>query len=224
MNQLPRANDAGRPRTETFAPDGTRCYGRRQWRLADGHSGRASTLIVSAAFGLLYVALDAVSYVFPYHPFPVTPWNPNAGLAIAIIVAGGPQYAPAALLAALVSELPLHVEGVSLIAKAAAGLGIPSISRPIDRSQYGQENQVGRKQQPSRTCGISLQRYRSRPRCLIDVPGLKCVAVSSRTCKKPDFRLEPAILSRYKLPPPSHHFASLRLRRQTGSIVTNSSA
>jgi signal transduction histidine kinase len=90
----------------------------------DGHASRTSTLVVSAAFVLLYVALDAVSYVFPYHPFPVTPWNPNAGLAIAIIVAGGPQYAPAALLAALVSELPLHVEGVSLFAKAAAGLGL----------------------------------------------------------------------------------------------------
>ena len=90
----------------------------------DSHTGRTATLVVSAVFVLLYVALDAVSYVFPYHPFPVTPWNPNAGLAIAMLIAGGRRYAPAALIATLISELPPRSDGVSLYAKAAAGLGL----------------------------------------------------------------------------------------------------
>jgi two-component system, LuxR family, sensor kinase FixL len=89
----------------------------------DRHHGNATTLVASATFVLLYVALDAVTFVFAYEPFPVTPWNPNAGLAIAMIVAGGRRYVPAVLLAALLSEIPLLSEGASPFAGVAAGLG-----------------------------------------------------------------------------------------------------
>lgn len=90
----------------------------------DRHRSRATTVVASIAFVLLYVTLDAVSFVFPYEPFPVTPWNPNAGLAIAMIIAGGRRYVPAVLFAALVSEVPLLSERVSVLANAAAGLGL----------------------------------------------------------------------------------------------------
>jgi integral membrane sensor domain MASE1 len=101
------------------APDATGTWLER-------HTSGTITFVASAAFVLLYVTLDAVSYVFPYHPFPVTPWNPNAGLAIAMTITGGPRYAPAVIIATLLAEIPLRTEGASLLANLAAGLGLGS--------------------------------------------------------------------------------------------------
>jgi hypothetical protein len=87
-------------------------------------SGLPTTVIASVLFVILYVALDAPSFVFPFHPLPVTPWNPNAGLAIAMVIAGGPRYATAVVVATLVAELSLHSGGTSLLANVAAGVGL----------------------------------------------------------------------------------------------------
>jgi two-component system, LuxR family, sensor kinase FixL len=83
-----------------------------------------TTVTASVLLVILYVALDAASFVFPFHPLPVTPWNPNAGLAIAMVIAGGPSYAPAVVIATLAAELALHSEGTSLLANVAAGVGL----------------------------------------------------------------------------------------------------
>jgi hypothetical protein len=86
--------------------------------------GLPTTVTASVLLVVLYVALDAASFVFPFHPLPVTPWNPNAGLAIAMVIAGGTRYAPAVVIATLVAELALHSEGTSPLANVAAGVGL----------------------------------------------------------------------------------------------------
>jgi two-component system, LuxR family, sensor kinase FixL len=88
------------------------------------HASGTTTLIMSVTFVLLYVTLDTVSFVFPYYPFPVTPWNPNAGLAIAMMVTGGPRFAPAVIVATLISAFPLRAESASLLGSLVAGLGL----------------------------------------------------------------------------------------------------
>lgn len=51
------------------------------------------------AYLAVYVGLDYVSYVEPYRGLAITPWNPGAGLTLAVMLLGGPAYAPFVLLA-----------------------------------------------------------------------------------------------------------------------------
>jgi signal transduction histidine kinase len=85
-----------------------------------------------------YAALDAVSFVFPYGPLPVTPWNPQAGLAIAVAMSFGTRYASAIVVAAVTSELVLRGAGAALplnvVAAAVLGVvyvGIGWCARPL---------------------------------------------------------------------------------------------
>lgn len=65
---------------------------------------RGRLFLLGAAFVALYVAVDAVTYVFPSEPFAATPWNPQPALALALIVLGGAAFAPAVLAAAVLAE------------------------------------------------------------------------------------------------------------------------
>lgn len=65
---------------------------------------RGRLFLLGAAFVALYVAVDAVTYVFPSEPFAATPWNPQPALALALIVIGGAAFAPAVLAAAVLAE------------------------------------------------------------------------------------------------------------------------
>lgn len=80
----------------------------------------------SVLFVMVYVVLDAVSMVFRSGPIPVTPWNPQAGLAITLLFAGGRRFVPAALAAALISEIFVREHGwasFDIIGGLAVGLG-----------------------------------------------------------------------------------------------------
>ena len=55
-----------------------------------------------ALFAPCYVALDWASYIDPVGPFNITPWNPQAGLAIVWLLLAGLRYWPA-LLATIVA-------------------------------------------------------------------------------------------------------------------------
>jgi signal transduction histidine kinase len=59
----------------------------------------------SAAFLALYVLLDAGTYVLPSAPFTATPWNPHPALAVALVIVGGPWYAPAVFAAVSLAEV-----------------------------------------------------------------------------------------------------------------------
>jgi two-component system sensor kinase FixL len=81
-----------------------------------------STAALGLAYLVAYVLLDWISYIEPYGPFAITPWNPNTGVSIAAILLFGKRMIPfqfaAPLLADLVIRqwpLPLDVEIASAI-------------------------------------------------------------------------------------------------------------
>jgi signal transduction histidine kinase len=66
----------------------------------------------AAVFAPCYVALDWASYIDPVGPFNITPWNPQAALAIVWMMLGGLRHAPAVLAAILVADVVVrHVPG-----------------------------------------------------------------------------------------------------------------
>ena len=74
----------------------------------------------SAALVAGYLLLDAASFVFWTDPIPVKPWNPQVGLAIALVCAGGLRYAPAVFVAAWLSEALLRHPSAPMLQLAAA--------------------------------------------------------------------------------------------------------
>jgi len=66
------------------------------------------TGLLSAIFLTLYIALDWLTYVFPAR-FGVTPFNPEAAVAIALLMFCGLRYVPLVFLAALWGEYMLPV-------------------------------------------------------------------------------------------------------------------
>jgi signal transduction histidine kinase len=58
----------------------------------------------AAFFAPCYIALDWASYIDPVGPFNITPWNPQAGLAIVWLLLGGLHYAPAVLVTIIAAE------------------------------------------------------------------------------------------------------------------------
>jgi signal transduction histidine kinase len=78
-----------------------------------------------------YVMLDAASSLFWVDPIPVKPWNPQVGLAVALLCAGGLRHAPAVFIGALASEAWLrnpddpafaHVVSSLVLAASIAGM------------------------------------------------------------------------------------------------------
>lgn len=66
---------------------------------------RKSGGVVIAAYLLAYVALDWVSYVAPYGPLGITPWNPPPGLSVFVVMRYGPTMVPWVFAAALLAEV-----------------------------------------------------------------------------------------------------------------------
>jgi len=97
--------------TEETAPDIT-----HTWKRAapTGRSGKLGWQTVACAIGYvaLYVALDRLSFIGALHGVGITPWNPTAGLAMALLITKGLRYAPLVMAAellsgAMVSAVPL---------------------------------------------------------------------------------------------------------------------
>jgi two-component system sensor kinase FixL len=66
----------------------------------------------AAVFAPCYIALDWASYVDPVGPFNITPWNPQAALAIVWMMLGGLVHAPAVLATILLADIFVrHVPG-----------------------------------------------------------------------------------------------------------------
>src|SRR5688572_25648197 len=51
-----------------------------------------------------YVFLDWVSYIHPVAPFAITPWNPQAGLAMVLLLRFGTRFWPVVFAGALAAE------------------------------------------------------------------------------------------------------------------------
>src|SRR5687768_9935289 len=63
-------------------------------------------------FAPCYIALDWASYIDPVGPFNITPWNPQAALAIVWLLLGGLHYIPAVLAAIVAADVVVrHAPG-----------------------------------------------------------------------------------------------------------------
>jgi len=103
-------------------------------------ASHATVLGGSLLFVVLFVALDAVSMVFPYGPIPVTPWNPQVGLALAVVFIGGHRFVPAALLAPVVDEFVVRQSGnlaFDVVGGLAVGLAYVAIGLVLRRRNAG---------------------------------------------------------------------------------------
>jgi two-component system sensor kinase FixL len=74
----------------------------------------------AAVFAPCYVLLDWVSYIHPFGPFNITPWNPQPALAIAWMLLGGLVHAPAVFATIFLADV--------VIRNVPAGYGITAIT------------------------------------------------------------------------------------------------
>ena len=78
--------------------------------------------LIGTAFVAGYVALDYVSYVKPYRDIGVTPWNPSAGLAIALVFLEGLPLAPFVLAAPFIADMIVRDTSVPVAIDLAGSL------------------------------------------------------------------------------------------------------
>ena len=78
-------------------------------------------VIVVAGYLIAYVALDWASYIHPVAPYAITPWNPAAGLSLALLLVFGVRYAPAVFFAAVLAEVVVRGGGSSALEIATYG-------------------------------------------------------------------------------------------------------
>jgi len=71
-------------------------------------------LAIAGGFVVLYLLLDRLSYLETIHGIDITPWNPQRGLALAMLIVGGVTYAPLVVLAGLLSSVLLPPVAVPL--------------------------------------------------------------------------------------------------------------
>lgn len=62
-------------------------------------------LLIACGYLVLYVLLDGLSYVQPVLKLGITPWNPQTGLALALLIYFGPRWLSVTALAPLLAEV-----------------------------------------------------------------------------------------------------------------------
>lgn len=79
---------------------------------------------VVLAFAVAFIAFDYISYLKPYGTFGATPWNPQAGLSVALIYLGGIGYAWPVLLITAVADYVLRNGPLGLWLELLASLAM----------------------------------------------------------------------------------------------------
>lgn len=83
--------------------------------------------IVALGFVAGYVALDWISFLHPFGPFGITPWNPPTGLSFVLILLFGQRYLPVLFVAPLLADVLVRSQAapwmVSLTTSAIIGTG-----------------------------------------------------------------------------------------------------
>ncbi|MCC7016507.1 MAG: MASE1 domain-containing protein [Rhodospirillales bacterium] len=82
---------------------------------------------VSALYLAGFVLLDWLSFIHPFAPFGITPWNPPTGLSFALILLFGQSYLPLLFVAPLLADLlvrhlplPIYIEAAMIFVSGAA--------------------------------------------------------------------------------------------------------
>jgi two-component system sensor kinase FixL len=79
-------------------------------------------LALSAAYVALFLFLDRVSFIRALHGIDITPWNPPPGLSLTLLLVKGLGYAPAVVLAELLSSQLLPLVYIPPLVGLASGL------------------------------------------------------------------------------------------------------
>src|ERR1700719_5338849 len=66
-------------------------------------------------FVALYLALDRLSFIGALHGIGITPWDPSAGLAMALLIIKGLRYAPLVMASELLSGATLPIVAPSAV-------------------------------------------------------------------------------------------------------------
>jgi len=82
----------------------------------------------TAVFAPCYVVLDWASYIDPLGPFNITPWSPQAALAVAWMVLAGLANAPIVLVTILLADV--------LVRDTPGGLGIVALTASVLTAGY----------------------------------------------------------------------------------------
>ncbi|HRD76040.1 MAG TPA: MASE1 domain-containing protein, partial [Hyphomicrobiaceae bacterium] len=61
--------------------------------------------VIGFGYLLAYIALDWISFVHPYGPFAITPWNPSTGLSFVLVLLFGLRHLPMLFLAPVAADL-----------------------------------------------------------------------------------------------------------------------
>ena len=97
--------------------------------------------VIGAAYLVGYVALDWISFIDPFAPFGITPWNPPPGLSFVLILLFGQRFLPLLFVAHLLADLlvrhlpfawSMELLGVAVIGGGDA-LGLCFLLRPATR-------------------------------------------------------------------------------------------
>ncbi|RAI33018.1 MASE1 domain-containing protein [Rhodoplanes serenus] len=64
--------------------------------------------VLAAAYLAGYVLLDWVSFIDPFAPFGITPWNPPTGLSFVLVLLFGQRYVPLLFVAPLLADLTVR--------------------------------------------------------------------------------------------------------------------
>ncbi|GIK85370.1 MAG: hypothetical protein BroJett026_08510 [Betaproteobacteria bacterium] len=87
-----------------------------------------------------YLLLDGASFLFWVDPVPVKPWNPQVGLAVALLCAAGLRFAPAVFAGALASEIllrsPGHPAAVQVVCALALTIAMIAIAFALRRRGF----------------------------------------------------------------------------------------
>ena len=86
----------------------------------------ASPWLIGSSYMIGYILVDWISFIYPFEPFGITPWNPNTGLPFVLVLLFGQKFIPllfAAPLAfdAIVLHLPFPWPTEILLTAATGG-------------------------------------------------------------------------------------------------------
>jgi len=87
----------------------------------------APIAVLGSAYLAVYVLLDWISFIEPYGPFAITPWNPNTGLSIAVVLMFGRRMIPFMFIAPLLGDLAVRQFPLPLTLEFATALLIGGV-------------------------------------------------------------------------------------------------
>jgi signal transduction histidine kinase len=119
-----------------------------------------SHLTIALAYLTGYVALDWISYVYPFASFGITPWNPQTGLSFALILLFGPEFLPWLFVAPflgdlLVRQLPLPII-TQILMVVVSGVGYGGATTLLLSPRIGFDPTLSSKQSLMWLTGVAL--------------------------------------------------------------------